>query len=132
MEEPTSLLSKYTDFAKSIIYEPEYASKFKKMMETEDGAIVAVNTVLGAINQSKRPVPPKLARNLAVNTYMVLVDLVQEATGIKASNKVLNRVIGKLLVEATQTHSGQQQAMPQEPPPQEQQPQGGILGQGAM
>ena len=132
MEEQISLLEKYTDLAKSIIYDPKYDSKFKGMMETEDGAIVAVNTVLGAINQSKHPVPPELARNLAVNTYMVLVDLVQGATGIKASNKVLNRVIGKLLVEATQTHSGQQQATPQEQPQQQPPQQGGILSQGAM
>ena len=139
MEQPVDLLAKYTALAKDIIYDADRFSKLRNMMGSPQGAVVAVKTVLGAIEQAK-PIPPDLARNLAVNTYLVLVDMAQAASEqedevpVKASPEKMKKVIGLLLKETNLTQPAQppqgQQPMGQ---PMEQAPQaGGILAQGAM
>jgi hypothetical protein len=138
MDQPVDLLAKYTALAKDIIYNADRFSKLRKMMGSPQGAVLAVKTVLGAIEQAK-PIPPELARNLAVNTYLVLVDMAQAASEqedevpVKASPEKMKQVIGMLLKETNLTHGpGAQQGAqpPQGQPPAP--PQGGILAQGAM
>lgn len=135
MEQPVDLLAKYTALAKDIIYDADRFSKLRNMMGSPQGAVVAVKTVLGAIEQAK-PIPPDLARNLAVNTYLVLVDMAQAASEqedevpVKASPEKMKKVIGLLLKETNLTQPAQP---PQGQQPMEQAPQaGGILAQGAM
>ena len=138
MDQPVDLLAKYTALAKDIIYNADRFSKLRNMMGSPQGAVLAVKTVLGAIEQAK-PIPPNLARNLAVNTYLVLVDMAQAASEqedevpVKASPEKMKKVIGMLLKETNLTHGPQQGAQP--PQGQPQQPpapqQGGIL-QGAI
>lgn len=123
------LLPKFTLLAKDVIYNAERMKKFLQMMSTPDGAIIAVRTVMGAIEQAK-PIPPEIAKQLAVNVYLLLVDMAQEVTNKEASPAVMKSVIGKLLQGVAQSHG--QQAQPQQQPVQQpaQQPQGLI--QGAM
>ena len=139
MDQPVDLLAKYTALAKDIIYDADRFSKLRNMMGSPQGAVVAVKTVLGAIEQAK-PIPPDLARNLAVNTYLVLVDMAQAASEqedevpVKASPEKMKKVIGLLLKETNLTQPAQPpQGQPPMQPPMEQAPQaGGILAQGAM
>lgn len=108
-----SLLEKYTRVAKKIIYNPERMKKFLRMMGTKEGAVTAVQTVIAAIDKAK-PIPPQILPMLAVNSYMIMVDVAQEGTGIKASPKVLNDVIG-LILQTAQGMTQQQQAAPAQP-----------------
>lgn len=113
------VLEKYTKVAKKIVYNPERMKKFMRMLGTKEGAVTAVQTVVAAIDKLK-PIPPQVLPMVAINTYMIMVDLAQDATGIKASPKILNEVIGLIL----QTAQGMtQQAQDQGPAP-EAQPQG--------
>ena len=41
--------------------------------------MLAVKTVMGAIEQVK-PIPPQLAKSLAVNCYLIMVEVMQDAT----------------------------------------------------
>lgn len=118
------LLTKYTALAKDIIYDEDRMRKFMKMLGTSDGALIAVHTVLGAIEQAK-PIPPQIAKNLGVNAYLVLVDMAQQITGQEASPKIMKQVINAILSEVTRTHPDQ----PQQP---EQPKQAmGLINQGA-
>lgn len=109
-----TVLTKFTDAAKSIIYEPNRMRKFQSMMDTEFGAIQAVNVVLSVIEKSK-PVPPQIRALLKVNIYLLMVDVLQEATGKKASPQIIGKVIGQLMQP--------EQAAPQQP--------SGMIAQGA-
>ena len=92
------------------------------MLGTPEGAVVAVHTVLGTIEQAK-PVPPEIAKNLGVNVYLIMVDMAQNITGKEASPDVMKKVIGTILTEVHQSHG---QPTPQAPA----QPMG-IINQGA-
>jgi hypothetical protein len=143
MEDQTALLAKYTLLAKDIIEDADRFTKLRNMMGSPQGAVVAVKTVLGAIEQAK-PVPQELVRNLAVNAYFLLVKFAEDAsktesevTGeepVKASPEKMKKVIGLLLKETNLTQPAQPpQGQPPMQQPMEQAPQaGGILAQGAM
>ena len=103
------LLSKYSALAKSVIYDEDRMRKFMGMLGTPDGAVVAVRTVMGAIEQA-RPVPPEIAKNLAVNVYLLLVDMAQEITGKEASPNVMKAVIQQILAGVGQSHARNIQA----------------------
>lgn len=124
------LLTKFTTLAKTVVYNEDRMRKFMTMLGTPDGAVIAVQTVLGAIEQAK-PVPPEIAKSLGVNVYLLLVDMAQEITDKKASPDIMKKVIGMILDGISKTHGGPQQA-PQNAPPQttiqpaQQQPQGII------
>ena len=94
-----SLLSKYTTLAKKIIYNPERMKAFLKMMGSKEGAVTAVQTVLSAIDKLK-PVPPQILPMLAVNCYMIMVDVAQEGTGQQADPGIMEEVVGMLLETA--------------------------------
>ena len=55
-----SQLTALTQMAQKIIYNTERMKQFMKMLGSKQGALIAVQTVMGAIEQS-RPVPPQLA-----------------------------------------------------------------------
>lgn len=115
------LLTKYTALAKDIIYDEDRMRKFMKMLGTSDGALIAVHTVLGAIEQAK-PIPPQIAKNLGVNAYLVLVDMAQQITGQEASPKIMKQVINAILSEVTRTHPDQ---------PEQPKQAMGLINQGA-
>lgn len=107
-----SVLTKYTQVAKKVIYNPERMRKFLQFMGTKDGAVQAVQTVIAAIDKLK-PIPPQILPMLAVNCYMIMVDVAQEATGQKADPAVMEEVVG-LILQTAKGVSAQQPA-PQEP-----------------
>lgn len=125
-------LMKFTTVAKAIIYNPERMRQLLKMMGTKQGAVTAAKTVVAAIEQ-KAPVPPEIAPLVAANAYMILVDMAQEVTGIKADFKVVKEVLGTLVSDFAKMG----QAKPAQPAPPPQRPAqpapgpSGLLAQGA-
>jgi hypothetical protein len=88
-------LQRFTMAAQSIIYDADRMSQFLKMMETPEGAVSAVHTVMVALEQ-KKPIPPQIAVLLAINIYTAMVDVAQEATGRKGSPQKMQAVMGML------------------------------------
>lgn len=91
-----TLLEKYTQVAKKIIYEPNRMGKFMKMLGSKEGALTAVQTVVAAIEKIK-PVPPQIAPLLGVNAYMLMVDIAQEVTQAKPDPAIIKEVIGSIM-----------------------------------
>lgn len=120
-------LMQFTTAAKSIIFDAGRMSKFLPMMDTKSGAIQAVQTVIGVIEQ-KRPVPADIAPLLAVNVYMLMVDLAKDATGMAPDPAIVKGVVGEILATMGQAYSGQRPQTPAAAPPQA----GGIIQQKAM
>lgn len=116
------LLTKFTLAAKSYIYDPDRFKMLLKMLGTEQGAILAVQTVISAIEKAK-PIPQSIAKLLALNVYVVMVDMAQRVTKVKAAPEIMMKVIGKLMQQIVVSKPGQQQAQPpgQQPPQQAQQ-----------
>ena len=104
MNQKQDLLTKFSALAKSVVYDTDRMRKFMGMLGTPDGAVVAVQTVLGAIEQAK-PIPPEIAKSLAVNAYLIMVDMAQEITGKEASPDVMKQVIRKILSGVAATHA---------------------------
>ncbi len=105
------LLTKFTLAAKSYIYDPDRFKMLLKMLGTEQGAIVAVQTVISAVEKAK-PIPPSIAKLLALNVYVVMVDMAQRVTKIKAAPEIMMKVIGKLMQQIVVSKPGQQQGQP--------------------
>lgn len=129
MNPKQDLLTKYSALAKHVIYDAERMRKFMGMLGTPEGAVIAVQTVLGAIEQAK-PIPPEIVKSLGVNAYLIMVDMAQEITGKEASPDTMKKVIAKILDGVSKTHG--QPAQPAQPEQQAAAPTGGILSQGAM
>jgi hypothetical protein len=121
-------ISKYTLIAKKIIYDANRMKSFLKMMDSQEGALQAVQTVMGAIEKHK-PIPPQVYPYLGVNVYMLMVDIAQEVTGNKPDPAIIQQVIGNILKFAQQASKPAQPAQPQ-PAPAPAAPQG-MLAQGA-
>lgn len=117
------LLTKFTLAAKSYIYDPDRFKMLLKMLGTEQGAIMAVQTVISAVEKAK-PIPPSIAKLLALNVYVVMVDMAQKVTKVKAAPEIMMKVIGKLMQQIVVAKPGQQPGQPpagQQPPQQAQQ-----------
>lgn len=117
-------LMQYTNAAKSILFDAKRMREFLPMMDTKSGAIQAVQAVVSVIEQ-KKPVPPDIAPLLAVNTYMLMVDMAREITGMEPDPEIVKGVVGEILATMKQSHGAQQ--APQQP--QAPQPPAGIIGQ---
>jgi len=130
------LLTKFTLAAKSYIYDPDRFKMLLKMLGTEQGAIMAVQTVISAVEKAK-PIPPGILKLLALNVYIVMVDMAQRVTKVKAAPEVMMKVIGKLMKQIVSTPPGQQPpgqpvqpgqpAAPQQAQQAPQTPQQGII-----
>lgn len=117
-------LMKFTMAAKKVIYNPERMKAFMQMLGSPDGAIAAVQSVLAVI-EKKRPIPPNVVPLLAVNCYLVMVDVAQAATKVKPDPGVMKQVIGAIM---TKVQSVGQPVAPAQPAMQapQQQPRGII------
>lgn len=131
-----SRLTVFTQMAQKIIYDTERMREFMKMLGTKEGALIAVQTVMAVIEQS-RPVPPQLAPLLGMNIYMIMVAMAQDVTGKKADSKIMREVVNSILTTTVKAHqpqptepTGQQAETEQVQPPA---PQGlmGSMQQGA-
>lgn len=145
--EDKSLLTKYTQVAKKIIYEPNRMQTFLKMLGSKEGAVTAVNTVVAAIEKLK-PIPDNIRAFLGINVYVIMVDVAQAATGGKPDPKIMQEVIANLVKDSQapaappapeqppapapdQGMLAQMQGAPAEQPPmppeQPEEPAGGML-----
>lgn len=114
-------LARYVMVAKAVIYNTERMKQFLQLMESPQGAVSAVMSVMQFIEQ-KRPVPPDIAPFLAVNCYMLMVDMAQQSTGRQADGEVMKKVITKLLQSMQGMHATAKSAPPEPAPPR-----GGLI-----
>ena len=122
-QQKKDLLTKFTLAAKSYIYDPDRFKMLLKMLGTEQGAIMAVQTVISAIEKAK-PIPQSIAKLLALNVYVVMVDMAQKVTKVKAAPEIMMKVIGKLMQQIVVSKPVQQPGQPPvgpQPPQQAQQ-----------
>ena len=117
-------LMKFTMAAKKVIYNPERMKAFMQMLGSPDGAITAVQSVLAVI-EKKRPIPPNVVPLLAVNCYLVMVDVAQAATKVKPDPGVMKQVIAAIMSKVQQVGQGAQQPAAQ--PAQQPAPPRGII-----
>lgn len=110
-------LAQFTTAAKAIIYDAGRMQQFLPMMDTKDGAIKAVQSIVSVIEQRK-PVPPGVAPLLAVNSYMLLVDMAREITGQEPDPAIVKGVVDEILATVGQSHpeQGETPQMEQEEP----------------
>lgn len=119
-------LSKFTTAAKVVIFNPDRMRAFLPMLDQQDGAIQAVQTVIGAIEQ-KRPVPAAIAPLLGVNVYLLLVDMAKEITGDNPDPQIVKDVVVQILSQMSDAYKEgsespqQEQAEPAAERMQEQQ-----------
>lgn len=109
-----SLLTSYTRVAQKIIYSPDRMKVFMKMMKTPEGAVQAVETVLGSIDQRK-PIPPAIAPLLGVNCYMIMLDVLQSATKAQMDPNMIQQVIGMILKDTQRNAAPAPAPAPAEP-----------------
>lgn len=119
-----SALLQYTTAVKAVIYDAGRMEQMLPMLDTKGGAIRAVQSVMAVIEQ-KKPIPPGIVPLLAVNTYMLLVDMAREITGQEPDPGIVNGVTQELLATMQQSYGqqggagqpqGQQPQQPQQPP----------------
>lgn len=126
-------LVQYTTIAKAIIFNAERMKKFLTMLDTKQGAITAVKTVMGAIEQ-KKPIPKDITMLLAINIYILMVDMAQDATDMKADKNIVQGVITAIMKSTMDSYGGktQQPAPTAQPMPTAQAAQpAGLINQGA-
>lgn len=126
-----SRLMKFTTAAKHIIFDAGRMKQFLQMLDTGAGAIKAVQTVIGVI-ETKYPVPKDIAPLLAVNIYMLLVDMAQEIMGVKPDKQTVMQTAGAVMKAAFDTPALSDKApiqAPAQPPPQPAAtPPAGLIG----
>lgn len=120
-------LMRFTIIAKAIIYDAGRMKQFLQLMSTKDGAITAVKSIMGVI-ENKTQIPPDLAPLLGVNIYMLLVDVAQEITGGKPNPAIIKSVIAKIVNSIQPTP---QAGAPAPAGAQAAPPQGGLINQPA-
>jgi len=101
-------LMRFTLVAKKIIFDAPRMQQFMQMLGSKQGALTAVHTVIGAIEQH-RPIPASIRPLLGVNAYMLIVDMLQDATGKKADPGILQAVV-KAILQETRGQPAQPQA----------------------
>lgn len=119
-------LMKFTMAAKKVIYNPERMKAFMQMLGSPEGAITAVQSVLAVI-EKKRPIPPNVVPLLAVNCYLVMVDVAQAATKVKPDPGVMKQVIAAIMSKVQSTGQPTQAPAPQQAMQAPQQQPRGII-----
>lgn len=89
-------LPKLIMLAKAAIYDHERAKTFIKMIETRTGAINAVGSVIAALEQ-KIKIDPAVMPNLAINIYLLMVDVAMNVTGQKPDKAIMRKTIDELM-----------------------------------
>jgi len=137
-EQTKSQLMVFTTLARAIVENAERMQTFLPMMDSPEGVIQAVQSVIGAIEQ-KKPVPPDVVPLLGVNIYMLMVDMAHNATGEDPDPDIVKSVIGQILATFRRSHAEQGEGMrleAGEPAPEQmqeqqagtEQPVGGLVG----
>jgi len=71
-----------------------------------------------AVIEKKRPIPPNVVPLLAVNCYLVMVDVAQAATKVKPDPGVMKQVIGAIMSKVQSVGQPVAPAQPAMPAPQ--------------
>lgn len=108
-------LMQFTTAVKAVIYDAGRMKEMLPLLDTRGGAIKAVQVVISVVEQ-KKPIPPGVAPLLAVNTYMLLVDMAREITGQEPDPAIVKGVTDELLATMQQSH-GKPPAQPAQPQP---------------
>lgn len=112
-----SALMQFTTAAKTILYDAKRFARFLPMMDTKSGAIQAVQAVMSVIEQQK-PIPPDIRPLLAVNTYMLMVDLAKSITKAEPDPGIVRGVVTEILTTMRQGPAQPAAAPPAPPAPQ--------------
>ena len=123
-------MEKFVSAAKFIIYDKSRADSLLKMMATESGAIIAVHTVVAAIEQHK-PVPKEIAPLLGVAIFSMLVALLKKVFGKTPPPNALKAITVKIMTGVASAGE-QAQSNPQAPAPAAAPAAAGGIIQGAM
>lgn len=115
-------LKKYTTAAKHVIFDAKRMSQFAKMMDTRDGSVKAVQTVMAVIENTK-PIPPDIRTLLGVNIYIIMVDLLQEVHQQAPDKQTVAQTLMAIIKAIAEPA---QQAQPAQQPPA--QPPMGLIG----
>lgn len=126
-QQKKSRLLNFTTAAKHIIFDAGRMKQFLPMLDTGAGAIKAVQTVIGAI-ETKYPVPKDIAPLLAMNIYMLMVDMAQEIIGVKPDKQTVIQVAGAVMKAVFDTKPLPDKAPVQQPPQPAAQPPTGLIG----
>lgn len=131
-------LGKYVLAAKAILYDKERAEKLLKMLDTEDGTVIAVHSVLAAIEQHQH-IPQEIATLLSMSVLALMLGMFKDLKGSLPPPDAIKHVTQKVMEDTAKAYKikdqAQQQAAPQPQArassvPAQQAPQGII--QGAM
>lgn len=90
----------------------------KSMLDTRDGSVKAVISILGVIEQ-KKPIPPEIKTLLGINAYVLMVDMLQEIHNQKPRNQAVSQTILaiiKALAAPKQAPSAQPMQQPTQQP----------------
>lgn len=109
-----SALMQYTTAVKAVVYDAARMKEMLPLLDTRGGAIKAVQAVLSVVEQ-KKPIPPGVAPLLAVNAYMLLVDMAREITGQEPDPAIVKGVTDELLATMQQSHGKPPAAQPAQP-----------------
>lgn len=116
----TDNFQKYVQLAKQAIFDKQLAPQLAKMMQTTQGAVIAVKTVLGAMQQGAQ-VPAEIGVRLAPVIYLLIVDMLKDATNQRPDPAVMRKVMAMVTQAVTVAYKkASSQTQPQ------QQPQGII------
>ena len=119
--ERKSLLNKYIKAVQAIIYDAGRMRQLAPMLDTRDGSVKAVASILGVIEQ-KKPIPSDVKSLLAVNAYILMVDMLQEVQGQKPDVQIVHQTILAILKQFAPTN--QTQGVPTMPAAQ---PSAGLI-----
>lgn len=96
----SSPIALYTKIAQKAIYNPQRMTSLMGMLDSPEGAVQAVLSVVAGIDKLK-PIPPEIMPQVAINAYMIMVDVAQEATGLKPDPKLMVEVTRKIVDAVT-------------------------------
>lgn len=89
-------LSKFIVAIKAFVYDKKRAGDILDMIETQPGAINAVNAVIHAIEQ-KVQIPPDVKPLVAANAYLIMVDMAMQVTGDKPDKAVMKQTMAAIV-----------------------------------
>lgn len=111
--------ARFIAVAKHTVYNRERANTFLPMLDTRMGSIQAVLSVIAAI-EKQRPIPIELVGMLAVNVYLMMVDVAMSASGEKPVKEIMKQTMSDLMDKLkggyVAAKPAMQQAKPQTPP----------------
>jgi len=118
-----SQLATLTKVAAKIVLNPKRMETFMKLLNSKDGAVQAALSVVAAVDQLSK-VPPEIQPQLAVNAYMLMVEVAQAATGMKPDPKIMTEVIRSILTATGGPKNAvERTAQPPAPAPAQPQPE---------